>query len=493
LAMQDQQKLSQLMQSGKYNLGDPNSISQMAKDAGASGVSPSGVLALNQKALAQQKTVADIAQAMGTAHQREGIAAKNNFDLANQQATKAAVIAQTISDPAQAQKMLSDLDSEYASIHANRQDYVPLAQQYGAWDPASKAALIAKATTMTEAHKMAFGEDKTVGGQLINVKTPITPGKAPTVTPLYTAQDKSVHPGIGPDGKPGFFQLGPDNKIPEDWKPQPTAAQVSVHTGQSVINPSTFDPSKPMNPSDEAIAQARAAGNRDTITSSRGNANGNLQEARAQFLYQQAHPGETTIPAGLYANAKTGLSSFAPGKVNGNTINAINTMAEHLDTARQMATALQAGNLPMVNKLAQGLGIQVGDNATTNFNTLKQFLSGEVAKVAAGGHLTEGEIKLAADKLNAAGSPAQLTGALDTMSQVAGGKLKALDVDYKNYSGGKSLVDAGRLSPASKAAFQSVQSGHSIPNLTNLHTNGKQTIGWNGKAWVDQSTGQEVK
>ena len=130
-------------------------------------------------------------------------------------------------------------------------------------------------------------------------------------------------------------------------------------------------------------------------------------------------------------------------------------MAEHLNTARDLASALTSGNIPAANKIAQGIGIQLGNDPTTNFNTLKQFLSGEVAKVASGGHLTEAEIQSASDKLNAAQSPAQLNGALNTMSQIAGGKLKALDVDYKNYSGGKSLVDAGRLSPAAKQAFQS--------------------------------------
>ena len=161
-----------------------------------------------------------------------------------------------------------------------------------------------------------------------------------------------------------------------------------------------------------------------------------------------------------FGATKSALKDFETGGASGKTIAALNTMTEHLATARRMAEALQNGDIQAFNKLRQAFQTQTGQPAPTDFATIKQFLTGEVVKVANGNHITEGELHAASDRLNQAQSPAQLMGALDTMREVAGGKLVSLNQDYQRLKG-KSLAEDGRLTPATRAAFEQV----------NAHTN----------------------
>jgi len=239
-------------------------------------------------------------------------------------------------------------------------------------------------------------------------------------------------------------QTGQTRELPYGAPPNATAIMMAGG-GQKV------DPTQPLpDVGMEAIAQAIARKEQPPQEYSVRNPAGKIINARAATIGEGQIMGKSA-----QATRQSGLKDFEPQGTSGKTISAINTMTEHLATGKRLAEALNSGDMPTINKLGQSLGIQMGDNKATNFNTLKQFLSGEVAKVATGGHITEGEIHAAAERLNSASSPAQLLGALDVMKEVAGGKLIALDQDYKRLSG-KGLVEGKRLTPATVKAFESV-------------------------------------
>lgn len=217
---------------------------------------------------------------------------------------------------------------------------------------------------------------------------------------------------------------------------------------------SNYDGSTPMKPGFEPIARAIAKGDAEMLTSARGLPNFPDINARAAYLKAEAGGGDLEGKIKVQARA-AGLKDFeGSGKANV-TVRALNTMTEHVATARRLASALESGDLPLFNQLAQSLSKATGKPAVTNLDTLREFLAGEVATVAAGGHITEGAIKSAGDKLRLAQSPAQMTGALDVMDEVAAGKLVALNKDFTNLTGGKSLEH--KLTAATLKVFREVQ------------------------------------
>jgi len=240
---------------------------------------------------------------------------------------------------------------------------------------------------------------------------------------------------IGPDGKP--------LRVPQ---------QMAAITLQQMN--SSYDGSTPLPKGMEVIAKAIANGDQDMMTSARTMPRFADINARAAVLREGAGGGDLLGKEQVRARG-TGLRDFESGGKSGQTISALNTMTEHLNSAQRLAQALKNGDVQLINKIRQEFQKQTGSPAPTDFATIKQFLAGEVAKVATGGHLTEGEIKLAAEKLNASQSPEQLAGALDVMREVAGGKLVALNQDYKRYKG-KTLAEDGRLTPATQKAFEEV-------------------------------------
>ena len=246
-----------------------------------------------------------------------------------------------------------------------------------------------------------------------------------------------------------------------------------------------FNPSEPLpDPGMEAVAQAIARGAQAPQEYSIRNPAGKIINARAAMIGGGGLQGKTEVAA-----HGADLSSFAAGGKNGQTINALNTMTEHLGTMEKAIGALNLGNIPLANKIGQAVGVQFGDDAPTNAQVIKGFLSGEVAKVATGGHLTEGEIGKAESSIKTAGSPAQAMGALGMMREIAGGKLTALNQDYQRITG-KNLVEGGRLTPATAAAFKDVfakQNGgnaSTAPRITATQADGtKLQLSADGKSW----------
>lgn len=258
------------------------------------------------------------------------------------------------------------------------------------------------------------------------------------------------HAGIGPDGKPGFFQLDENGRVPAGWKPQPNMAMILQGGGSGAGG----DFSKPLSDMGrEAKAQAIARGEQPMLEESMrspGNREVNNRAAAIAAASGNELKGKSEV-----AKVYKALSDFEGNGAANKTIRALNTMTEHVATARRLAQALESGDMPLFNRIAQTLAKETGKPAPTNFETLREFLAGEVNTVAAGGHITEAGIKSAADKLNKAQSPAQMTGALDVMDEVAAGKLVALNKDYSQITNGKTLEP--KLTSATLKAFREVQ------------------------------------
>jgi hypothetical protein len=125
---------------------------------------------------------------------------------------------------------------------------------------------------------------------------------------------------------------------------------------------------------------------------------------------------------------------FATGK-QGNSVRAFNVALEHLDTLGKLGDALNNNDTQGINKVANAWKTQTGDPGPTNFNGAKQLVADEVVKaiVGSGGGVSDREE--AAKTIQAASSPAQLKGVIDTYKKLFDGQLKGLAQQYKAGTG----------------------------------------------------------
>lgn len=153
------------------------------------------------------------------------------------------------------------------------------------------------------------------------------------------------------------------------------------------------------------------------------------------------------------ARSKT-RSGFTSGK-EAQTVNALNTVAEHLGTLSDYADALNNTRFPLLNRVANTYLAETGDPRIARFNTAKKAAADEVARVwrATGG--SEADIQENLKNLDGAQSPEQLHAAIGTLVKLIGGKLAALQDQYQQGMGttqqAKPLV-----SPEARSAYEKV-------------------------------------
>lgn len=156
-----------------------------------------------------------------------------------------------------------------------------------------------------------------------------------------------------------------------------------------------------------------------------------------------------------FTTSQASLTAFAKGK-QGDSTRFISTAADHVHTLRDMADALKNGNVQLFNKVANEFAAQTGGTAPTNFDTAKNIVGGEVVKgiVGAGGGVEDRNKAQAA--FDRAKSPAQLSGAIDTVMSLLNGQLKGLEQQYKAGTGRKDFRDK-YLTPGARAAFEGIK------------------------------------
>lgn len=130
-----------------------------------------------------------------------------------------------------------------------------------------------------------------------------------------------------------------------------------------------------------------------------------------------------------FANIAPTRKAFTTG-AQGKQINAINTAIGHIDQLVSLADKLQPGTLMPANKAWNAIRTTFGSDRVTNFDTLKDALSGEVAGVLSQNGATVSSIADAKAHISAASSPEQLAGYVRTQIPILGSKLASLDYQY---------------------------------------------------------------
>ena len=119
------------------------------------------------------------------------------------------------------------------------------------------------------------------------------------------------------------------------------------------------------------------------------------------------------------------------------SLTAFNTAIEHAKQLDAATDALDNGNVRALNAIGNQLGYQFGSDKTTNFNVIKNALSGEISKVFKGGGATDAEIEQVQKPFSTANSPAQLKGAIAAAETLMASKRDALQQQYESGRQGK--------------------------------------------------------
>jgi hypothetical protein len=146
------------------------------------------------------------------------------------------------------------------------------------------------------------------------------------------------------------------------------------------------------------------------------------------------------------------VQKFDTGQ-QGNQIRSLNTSIAHIDTAQQLADALNTGDIKQVNRISNLWKSETGQEAPTNFNTAKQIVANEVMKAistsGAGGVADRTELQ---KQFDAAGSPAQLKGALTTAQKLLVGQASSYKNQYEDSTGRQDFLTR-KLSPRTQAIY----------------------------------------
>jgi hypothetical protein len=144
------------------------------------------------------------------------------------------------------------------------------------------------------------------------------------------------------------------------------------------------------------------------------------------------------------------MKNYSAGGKQFQEIQAINTVAGHLDNLSKSADDLNNTRFPWWNTVANTALQATGDPRVDKFNTDKQAVTNELSKAYRGGHVTEGDVREWQSNISAAKSPEQLKSVIGEMNELLNSKRQALEDGYKSSMGKAPLPE--EFSSVSKRA-----------------------------------------
>lgn len=135
--------------------------------------------------------------------------------------------------------------------------------------------------------------------------------------------------------------------------------------------------------------------------------------------------------AGNYDAIRKTLSDYTPGGKVGSQVLAFNTAMRHLGLLSDAVDQLRNGNTQLANSIGNKISVQLGKDPVTNFNTIKTYLDGELARGFGGGTPTDSSREEAHSILSQVQSPKQLSGGMQNAVKLLQGKIGAQEDAYQ--------------------------------------------------------------
>lgn len=280
---------------------------------------------------------------------------------------------------------------------------------------------------------------------------------------LRRAALEQGHYTITPDGLGGFIKI--DNKTGDTETIGNPMTGVSTNPVDDKGNPLTGD--EYLKTLDPRIARtAKMVANGDMAWPS--------GFALKSPYWQNVIAAAQTYDPTANGNRFPAVKQFNTGK-QGDQVRAFDVGISHLNTLSTLADGLDNNDTKLVNKAANLWKEQTGQEAPTDFNAAKEVVGNEIVKAIVGAGGGVGDREKAQQALNAANSPAQLKGVINTYKTLMSGQLGGLKQQYENSTGRKDFYD--RLSPPSRSEMKPIAAtGQSTPDATTAIQHAKDAI-----------------
>lgn len=153
-----------------------------------------------------------------------------------------------------------------------------------------------------------------------------------------------------------------------------------------------------------------------------------------------------------FASSNASIKNFDAG-TEGRTVRSLNVAIDHLNTLQEAAEALKNGNTPILNRITNAYREKTGSPLTTNFDSIKQVVSAEIAKAVVGGTTALHDRDDMAQRAANSQSHDQLSGIVTQFKKLMAGQMKGLRHTYETSTG---LKDFDKyMEPGTKKELES--------------------------------------
>lgn len=212
--------------------------------------------------------------------------------------------------------------------------------------------------------------------------------------------------------------------------------QIKIQEQEKIASDARYEEWK-KTPRAGMIADAIAKGLPPTYYIRGRGKDGQEQLQFAQDLAIERHPDlDLTAASEDYKAQSAALRSFGNGK-QADTVRSFNVAYAHVDTLKELAKALQNGDVQAINAAKQRYEQEFGSAAPTNFDAVKSILSDEVNKAAVGGAGALGDREQIRASIMRASSPEQIDGAASVYKALIVGQMQGMKKQYEEATGRK--------------------------------------------------------
>jgi hypothetical protein len=175
----------------------------------------------------------------------------------------------------------------------------------------------------------------------------------------------------------------------------------------------------------------------------------NARSPEARQLRDAIFQAFPDIDERMYGAQSAAVRKFWAGPDAGN-IRSFNVSISHLDTLQNAANALQAGDIPLFNKLKNAYREATGSNLPTDFNAVRNIVSDEIVKAVVGAKGALGDREETKHSIDAAFSQGQFDSVINRYKELMAGQLRGYRQQFTGTTGLQPEVFDRFLMPETK-------------------------------------------
>ncbi len=255
--------------------------------------------------------------------------------------------------------------------------------------------------------------------------------------------------------------------VPKGFTPNPNAPELSSDdlrtdlTTKGVKLPSNYD---------ALYAVGHNAADLKTLPNNprKGSNQMSAQEGLA-FIRQYINPQYQEGDYGAASGLSKELASTRQGTAGGSLLSA-GVASNHLDLLAGAGDALKNRDTQALNRIANKLGVAVGNSPAVTFSAIADQVNSEVGKVVAGGTPHEAELAKLAQNLNTDQSPEQIGNVIRAYVNLMSGRVNEINERSQQYFG----RDVKGVSSETAKVF--AKYGVAVPGYVHVKVNGQTGV-----------------